>query len=135
MLRILLVSAVIALSGCKTLEGNQSTSRLIVTYAALKYVETHPSQADRVRAVAEEIKALASGESIALASLQAAAMAHVAEIASPADRMLATELVNAIAAEIAARTEGGVLSGDTLVYTRQVMDWIIAAMAYVPVGS
>lgn len=125
-------AVLLTLGGCKALESHETTARLAVTYGTVKYLETRAEKKAEVVRVAEEIKAAASGESVTLAALEAAAMAHVAKIDSIADRMLATELVRAISAELAARTSGGVLSPDDVVYVQRVMDWVLAATIYVP---
>lgn len=122
----------IVLSSCASFERHEPSARLVTQYAVLKYAERLPVESrnvrvDRIRAIAAEVKALASGEtSLALLQLAVSSQLDKAQL-SPADRLLADGLVQIISAELQRRIGEGVLSGDQRVQVVTVMEWVIAA--------
>ena len=133
--------SVLTLSGCASIHAMLSRespgTRLLITYGVMKYLEQAPSpteRAARIVSVAREIKSRASAERVSLHALQAAAMVHVNAISSPADRELARGLVLMIGDVIRTHVgnpgdENQWLSGDELVFTREVMDWVIETVS------
>lgn len=115
------------LAGCGSLERHENTARLAVTYAALKGVENGLDPV-RMRAVAENAKAVVSGEAVTLVSLQDVITSQLTGLnLSPADRFLADSLVRAIAQELQLRIGTGVLSAEQKVEVAEVLQWVIDA--------
>lgn len=131
------LSALILLTGCKTLEQNQASARLVITYGVAKYIEAagepeaQAARAVRVRKVTEQAISIAAGGNVAIAALEGAVRAEVAKLTlSLADRALADGLIAMIAAELAKKLGDGVLSEEQLVQTKEVLGWIVDATAY-----
>lgn len=125
------------LVGCKTLEQNQASTRLVIQYSVAKYIEkagdteAQAARAERVRKVATQALALTDGNDVILAAVEAAVRAEVAKLnLSPADLMLADGLVAVISEEISKRVGEGVLSPEQLIQTKLVLSWIVDATTY-----
>ena len=134
-LAIILATA-LALTGCKTLEENQSGARLVVTYAVMKYVERGDTaedrarKAQRIRAIASDVQRLASGDPVTLTFIGEAVRAQLAPLnLSPADLFLANELLNLLMTELQTKVGEGILDADQLVQVATVLGWVIEATA------
>jgi hypothetical protein len=131
-----LVAALALLTGCsalKDLGGVNSEARIFVTYATLKYIgdaDDPAGKAAKVRDVAEQVRAAARGESVTIEALKALVMARLPADMDPADRFVAGELVNVLAARLAEGVGDGVLDPEKLVAVDQLIGWVIDATAY-----
>lgn len=121
--------AIMPLAGCATLDKHENTAKLAVTYGTLKAVE-QGLDPTRIRTVAQDIKALATGEAVTIASLQEVVSTQLAGMElSPADRYLADALVQAVVAELQTRIGTGILSPEQSVQVGMVLQWVIDATA------
>lgn len=136
MKKLLAVAMMVFLSACATFGQNANTAKLGVTYATLKYIEKAGdpvAQAERaadVRRVAEDVRVVASGEAVTVAALEAAALAQLPDSLSPADRFLATALIQAAVAELQVRVGEGVLDPEKKLQVEAVLAWVVEATNY-----
>lgn len=128
-------------SGCATLTSNETSAKLVVSYATLKVIEagkTPEAQAERaakIRQIAEESKTFLDTESVTLTFLESAVRSRLAGAnLSPADRMLADALVVVVMDELKAKVSSGVLPEDERYRVSTVLGWVISATTYVPVA-
>lgn len=132
MRKLLILPILLILTACATFKEHETTAKLVTQYATLKYLEKVPAaeldqRRERIRAIATDVKALATGET-SLILLQAAVSSQLDKAGlSPADRLLADGLVQVIVAELQQRIGSGVLSPEQLVQVSQVLDWVITA--------
>lgn len=133
---------IVSLSGCATL-GNaqfQPAEQLVVEFATLKVIDigsttaVRQARADKIRSIAADAKAIADTGGVAIAAVQAAAMAAVAKLnLAPADQFLADALIQTVVAELQARVGAGVIPANALVQVDAVLGWVITA-ASLPVS-
>jgi hypothetical protein len=128
--------AFLMLFGCATdqFQRHETTAKLVTQYAVLKYAERLPEEQKveriaRIRTIATDVKALASGDTTLLA-LHAVVNQQLDKAGlTAADRLLANGLVDIIVAELQARIGDGVLSAEQRVQVTTVLDWVIQATA------
>jgi hypothetical protein len=128
-----------SLPGCTTLAGGPSSEQLAaqvaVQYATGKFVEAAGPSVDarlararQVKAVAEQLRAVASSDSATIAALHELAMVQVAKASlAPADRLLANTLVDIAVQELSARVSTGALNAEARVAVTRLLDWVVAA--------
>lgn len=127
-LLIVLVS-MLPLFGCASLEKHNATAHLVVTAATLKGIE-QGWDVERVRAIVTTAKALTAGEEVTLDGLRLAITRELDKLElSPADRLLATALVQVISDELQARIGTGILKPEQRVQVNQVLQWVLDATA------
>lgn len=133
---VLALSAVTALPACKTLTNpdNRIAQQIAVQYATGKFIEgekTVDSRLARARSVAkvaENLKAVTGGGAATIAQLHELAVEKVAKAnLTPADRILASTLLDVAVQELSARVTTGVLDPDAVVAVNRLLDWVIAA--------
>jgi len=128
LLAVCLLSAGFALGAVACKSDSTIAAHLAVSYATAKYIEKGgagaPARAQRVIDVADAIEAAATGESVTIAALKALVLAKLPGSLSPADRVLANALIDAVLAELEARIGDGVLKPDQLVKVREVLKWV-----------
>lgn len=119
--------SLLALAGC---QDKDATTKLAVQYAAIKFVRADDNPAEkaaRVRAVIEEVRAVAKGESASVAAIKAFVQAKLPADMLPEDRLLANALIEAVSAELEARVGDGVLDPEKLVKVETVLGWVSEA--------
>lgn len=121
-------------SACASFNQNQGTMQLTVQYATLKYLEKFdvaelPAHAQRIKDIAAAVKAVAAGtQAVSVVLLQDAVNVQLEKAGlSPADRLLASGLVQMLVQEIQARVGTGLLKSDEVVQVVQVLDWVSLA--------
>lgn len=127
-----IIAIISLLSACATLDQHQASFRLVTQYAVLKFIEQSPAEhraerANRIFAIATSLKPLVSGETSLELLQQAVAKQLDSASLSPADRLLADALVQAIVDEAKIRIGGGVLTPDQQMKVISVLDWVISA--------
>ena len=134
-----IVLATLALSllpACAALTNpnSQLAEQIAVQYATGKYIENEATvdarlaRARQVKAVAASLKAVAASDSATVDQLRSLAMSKVAKAnLAPADRVLATTLVEVAVQELAKRVDTGALNPDARVAVARLLDWVIAA--------
>lgn len=133
----LIGSAVILLVGCASLSGPSNTGeRLGVQLATMTLIEHAALPAAKAARIVEAVKAVRTllDTTTSVGKLRSALLERVAqENPSPAERLAAVELVNALADEVERRLGSGFLSADAIVSVNTVLSWVEdAASAYVP---
>lgn len=130
--------AFLMLAGCATdqFTRHETTAKLVTQYAVLKYAERLPEEQKtervaRIRAIATDVKALASGDTTLQALHEVVNQQLDKAGLSPADRLLANGLVDVIVAELQARIGDGLLSPEQRVQVQSILQWVIDAAAMV----
>lgn len=131
-------AVILALAGCASLSSPSNTTgeRLGVQLATMTLIEHSGQPAAKAVRVVEAVKAVRTllDDNTSVGKLRSALLARIAqENPSPAERLAAVELVNALADEIEKRLGAGLLSPDAIVSVNTVLSWVEdAAGAYVP---
>lgn len=132
-----LAASLMLMGGCATLNENEGSAKLIVTYATLKVIEqgdTPAEQAERaqkIHKVASDAKTFLAGDSVTIGLLQQAILDQIEPLElSPADAYLASALVQVVIAELQERVGAGVLDPDQLYQASTVLGWVIDATAF-----
>ncbi|MCR9260764.1 MAG: hypothetical protein NXH95_13640 [Pseudomonadaceae bacterium] len=129
LLPILLTGLLI--SGCANNDLNPRSADLIVKYATMKVIEKADDPADkaiRIVAVAEQALEVASTEGVLIAVVQEAVKESIDWASlSPADTLLANELINLVAEDLNDRVDSGVLEGESMLTARRVLEAVIEA--------
>lgn len=129
-------------SGCttplKSDPAKETAVKIFTQYAVAKYLEDSGSdfarakRADNIRAVGGDLLQVASGDEVTLPFLKMKAATEIAKLTeSPADRLLAMNLLDVIVAELSARIGDGLLQPDQLVTVRSVIQWAVDAAALI----
>ena len=135
-MKIFAVALLVLLSACSTFGQNANTAKLGVTYATLKYIEkagdsaAQSERAASVRRVADAVREVATGEAVTVAALEAAALAQLPDSLSPADRFLATAVIQSAVAELQVRVGEGVLDPEKKLQVEAVLSWVVEATNY-----
>ena len=133
-----LVGGIIAssMSGCAALTQHSAAVELIVSQAAMRYIEgaaplARVDRARRVVAIAEKILPLVSSDKVTVEQLASIALAAIPSDLSPADRALALSVINIAAQELRNKVGEGVLAADAVVTVKGVITSIEnAALVY-----
>lgn len=122
------------ISGCTFFRTQQPLAKVGVQYATMKFVEQASPGTDRevriarITSVAKDLKAYVTGESVTLDTLKTEALKLLERYhPSPADKLLAVNLIDAVTAELAARVSEGTLASADRVLIGDVLDWIAEA--------
>lgn len=133
---LIVIAAVLSMTGCATFKDHETTTKLAVNYATMKYIEkagdsaSQVARAVRVRNVATQLLAVAGSDSITIALLKTAAMSQLPPGLTPADRALASALIDAAVDELLKKIGDGVLTSDAVLQVKTVIGWIVEATAY-----
>lgn len=138
----IIVNFVASVLGCVSLAACKSdqtiAAHLAVSYATAKYIEkdgptNYVQRATRVRAVVDLVASAAAGESVTVDQLKAYVVSKLPPDLSPADKLLATQLISIASEELQLRVGAGVIPPDKLVKVKQVLEWVTeATLAYAP---
>lgn len=116
------------LCGCGTFQSNPAAWQLAVTYSISRYVYEKPADQQeavkaRIRAVAADLKALATGDAVTLPLLRQALTVQLDRAnLIPPDRALLEGLADVIVAELGKRVGGGLIKPDQLYEVVQVLE-------------
>jgi hypothetical protein len=116
-------------------KDNDAGVRIVVTYGVAKFVEkagtpaAQATRAQKVRAVATDIKAFMGGDTVTLPLLEEAIRERLPDSLSLADRVLVNELITLIMGELRARIDDGLLKPEQKVIVVKVIDWVLVATA------
>lgn len=126
------------LSGCKTLDDHSATVQLVVSQAAMRYIEQaslgeRAHRAMRVMEVVSKVRAVAAADSVSIADLARIAIDAIPANLNPSDRSLAVSIVNIAAQELKLKIGEGKIPADALVKVTSILDAIHdGASAFVP---
>lgn len=124
---ILLLAAVLGLSGCATTPQDRSTiARVAVTYATCKVIENNPDHGPRILVISQAVRQVAGGESFnTVALLDTFIRSQIKwERLSAADTLLAHVLLDEVKRQLTAKVGSGVLTSDKLLVVSEVAGWI-----------
>lgn len=126
-----------AVPACQTLNEHSAAVQLIVSQAAMRYIETAAPTARAERAakiieVVAKVRTVASGEPVTIADLARLAISEIPSSLAPSDRALAVSIVNIAAQELQLKIGEGTIPADALVKVTAVLDAVRdAASIYV----
>ncbi len=126
--------AMTMLAGCAWIAENESSARLLTTYATLKVIDGDSERADRVEAIALEVLQLAADEPQATISR----LVSHARTLVPWDRLdqADTLLVNGLLIELEVRLieryGEGIMPDEARLTVADLAGWVIAAAQTVP---
>jgi hypothetical protein len=126
---IVALSALSAVNGCATYRNHSAVVNLVVSQAALRYIEqAEPAKrlerAHKVAEVVERVSSVVKDESVTVADLASVALAALPETLSPADRQLALALIQIAAQELTNRVGTTAIDAETVTSVRSVLDSI-----------
>ncbi len=136
---ILCAGLVLALSGCQTTSGNgvpleqtKLFASIAVKYAVAKVIEKSPEKAERILAISKAVREVAGGEGFNTVDLLMDFVKLKANLASlsPADRQLASLLIDSVGAALKDKLGNGQLNTDRLLFVAEVAGWIEQAAAF-----
>jgi hypothetical protein len=142
-----LVVASVALAGCSVPKARAddpgsviaiTSVKLIARQAVARYIQERGpgaafDRATRVKRVAEGVLSVLEGDTeVTVVALQAAALAAIPSTytLTPADQMLAKDLIDALGALIRQYVGDGTLDPEKTVVVRDALVWIVDAAAY-----
>jgi hypothetical protein len=131
----IIASLLILIAGCGTFQTNEAAWRLGVTYAIQRYVYEKPADAQeatkaRIRSIAGDLKALASGDAVTLPLLRQALAVQLdkAELIPP-DRALLEGVADIVVAELGKRIGDGIIPADQVFEVVAVLELVERAAA------
>lgn len=122
---------------CQTLNEHSAAVQLIVSQAAMRYIEqaaptARAERAAKIIEVVAKVRAVASGEPVTIADLARLAISEIPSSLAPSDRALAVSIVNIAAQELQLKIGEGTIPADALVKVTAVLDAVRdAASIYV----
>jgi hypothetical protein len=129
-MRFILIAALAALSGCASFSGS-ATEKLVVQAATMKFIEADLKNADRIEKAASAARVWLDTDGVTIADLKQAMLDRVATSdLPPSDRLLASALVDVVAAEIDVRIGAGVLDPERKATVNTVLGWVEQAAAF-----
>jgi hypothetical protein len=126
----------LAMTGCSMLSKpeNQPAARLAVQYATLKAIEQgddHKARAERIKSIAIDVQTLfKSDEQATIPALDQLIHERLPDTLSPADKLLADNLILVITQELQSRVGTGVLTPEQMLVATEVLQWVIDATVY-----
>lgn len=130
-MRLIAVAALIAaLSGCASFSGS-TTEKLIVQAATMKFIESDLKNADRIEKAAAQARIWLDTDGVTIADLKQAMLDRVnASDLQSSDRLIASALVDVVAAELDVRIGAGVLDPEKKATVNTVLGWVEQAAAF-----
>lgn len=123
------------LSGCGTFQANEAAWHLGIQYAIQRYVYEKPADKQeatkaRIRSIAGDLKALASGDAVTLPLLRQALTVQLdkADLIPP-DRALLEGVADVVVAELGKRIGDGIIPADQVFEVIAVLDIVQRAAA------
>lgn len=129
------LSICVALAGCGTFQTNEAAWRLGVTYAIQRYVYEKPEEKQeatraRIRSIAGDLKAMASGDAVTLPLLRQALTVQLDKAALiPPDRALLEGVADIVVAELGKRIGDGIIPADQVFEVIAVLELVERAAA------
>lgn len=116
------------LQGCMSPGQNAGGEKLVIQYATMKVIEADrdamAERAARIDEIARSAQVFFSGESADVALLSVEVRKRLPADLSPADRVLANVLIDAVMAELQARVGSGLVPPDKRWQVNAVLGWI-----------
>jgi len=118
-----------SVSGCALIQENESTARIVVTYATLKIVDGEPAKGERVIEIAEEVRTYTSDDpEVTVDALMNRVRGLIRwERLDRADTLLITALLVELEERLKERLGEGLISPEDRLTVRTLADWVISA--------
>lgn len=129
-----LILSLILLSGCASFNSGDSSERMATMAATSVYIKqsNDPARrAERIITIADELVPMLELSGVTLDRLVETVIARIPEDYTPEQRILATEMINAVAASLRDQVGVGAIPADQKFRVTAVLDAIrVAAEAY-----
>jgi len=127
----LALAALVAVAGCASLKDSSPAAKTAIQVATTKVIGEDGERAQRVHTIAGGVLEAVDGESRAtMDQLESRVRAEIRwGRLDQAEKLVASNLVDAVRAEIETRIQGGSLDPGDRVAVRNVMTWIREAAA------
>jgi hypothetical protein len=139
MMWLITLALSVVLTGCAAINNGSPAAKTAIQAATLKVIGGDPDRAQRVHELAGEVPALmdgAAGDATTMDAVEKRVREEIQwQYLDQAEQLVASNLVDAVRAEIEARIEGGSLDPDDRVAVRTVMQWIRKAAAMAGGGN
>lgn len=127
----------LALVACASFQQNLGSEKIVVQYATMKFIEADkanlPERAAKIREVASEAKTFFDSSTATVPLLEQAVRDRIAPLQlSPADRVLATALIDTVVTELQTRVGKGLVPPDQVYQVSTVLGWIMDATEFYP---
>ncbi len=121
-------------TGCAWLEENETSARVLTTYATLKVIDEDPEKARRVEEIALEVLQLADSDpQTTIQRLVGEARSHIRwERLDAADSLLVNALLIELEVRLQERYGDGIIPEDARLTVRTLAGWVIEAARTVP---
>lgn len=120
----MLLTIVVAISGCATMQENETLTRAAFEYGTLKVIDGDPDRAERVVDLMDDLIVIASGD----ATVEFLSERLRDEIdwgkLSPADTILVNAVINEVSARLQEQVGDGLLDPDQRLQVTQALGWI-----------
>lgn len=122
------------LQGCASLGQNTATEKLVIQYATMKVIEADrdamPQRAAKIDEIAASAQVFLSSDAADIGLLGAEVQKRLPPDLSPADRILANVLIDAVIAELQVRLGSGLVRPDQQFQVNAVLGWIREATQF-----
>ncbi len=134
MRKLLVLFAALTLTGCglvDVIEENESSARLVTTYATLKVIDGDNEKADRVVEIAQEVSRLAGDDPEVTVDLLVARIRSLIrwDRLDEADTLLVDALLLELSARLKDKLGDELIPKDARVTVQTVAEWVISAAA------
>lgn len=125
------------LAACASTPEGQRAERIVVQASVLAVIERAPDPSKKAQRITEAVKAartLLLDDTVTVGALRGALLTRVADL-SPAEKLVALEVINDLSDSVEKRVGSGILAADAKVSINTVLDWVTNAAAfYVPIS-
>jgi uncharacterized protein YceK len=124
----------VALSGCASFGTSDTSEKLIVQAATMKFIESSDDRAGkaaRIARAADQARVWLDTDGVTVADLQTAMLERIAAAdLEPSDKLLASALVEVVVAELNVRIGEGIISADKRATVNAVLGWVEQAAGF-----
>lgn len=132
--KILALSSLLVLTGCASLGTSDTSEKLIVQAATMKFIEAsddRAAKATRIARAADQARVWLDTDGVTVADLKVAMLERIAAAdLEPSDKLLASALVEVVVAELSVRIGEGVISPEKRATVNAVLGWVEQAASF-----
>lgn len=133
-MKTIVITLALFIAGCASIQSGNTAAKLAVQVAVMKVIEADDNRAEKAAEIVsavDQAKVWLDMDGVTLTDLKAAALRRLHERnLAPSDMLLATALVDIVAAELDVRIGQGVLSPDKKVTVNTLLGWVTEAAGF-----
>lgn len=133
-MKALVITLALFLTGCASIQSGNVAAKLAVQVATMKVIESdddRTAKAARIVSAVEQARVWLDVDGVTLADLKVAALRRLQERnLDPSDMLLASALVDIVAAELDVRIGQGALSPEQKVTVNTFLGWVAEAASF-----